>query len=400
MKFKYRVLSDGKIINGKSDADNQQKLVDALVSKHLTVLSVIEDKPSFLASLQGSHTKVTFNDMVDFTRKIAMMLNAGLTIIDSLEILKKQTKKPSILALIIEIDQDIRAGGSLSSSLSKHKETFNNLYIALIKAGEASGKLDEILLKLADNLDKERAFKGKIKGALVYPVIVVVAMIIVMFVMVTFVIPQLFGLYKDFNVDLPITTVFLINLSSFFQKTWPLIIVGVVGLVVLLKRYIGTKTGRRSFDMLLLKIPIISNVIRMSALVDSTRTLAILIASGVSILDGLSIVTETTGNVVYQEAFQKVYSEVEKRAPIGKALENAEVFPPILVQMASVGEQTGNLDDTLHRISNYFEMESELAVKAMTTLIEPAILLVLGFFVGFLVLSVITPIYNLTNAFK
>jgi len=396
MKFKYRVLSDGKIINGKSDADNQQKLVDALVSKHLTVLSVIEDKPSFLASLQGSHTKVTFNDMVDFTRKIAMMLNAGLTIIDSLEILKKQTKKPSILALIIEIDQDIRAGGSLSSSLSKHKETFNNLYIALIKAGEASGKLDEILLKLADNLDKERAFKGKIKGALVYPVIVVVAMIIVMFVMVTFVIPQLLGLYKDFNVDLPITTVFLINLSSFFQKTWPLIIVGVVGLVVLLKRYIGTKTGRRSFDMLLLKIPIISNVIRMSALVDSTRTLAILIASGVSILDGLSIVTETTGNVVYQE----VYSEVEKGAPIGKALENAEVFPPILVQMASVGEQTGNLDDTLHRISNYFEMESELAVKAMTTLIEPAILLVLGFFVGFLVLSVITPIYNLTNAFK
>ena len=400
MKFKYRVLSDGKIINGKSDADNQQKLVDALVSKHLTVLSVIEDKPSFLASLQGSHTKVTFNDMVDFTRKIAMMLNAGLTIIDSLEILKKQTKKPSILALIIDIDQDIRAGGSLSSSLSKHKETFNNLYIALIKAGEASGKLDEILLKLADNLDKERAFKGKIKGALVYPVIVVVAMIIVMFVMVTFVIPQLLGLYKDFNVDLPITTVFLINLSSFFQKTWPLIIVGVVGLVVLLKRYIGTKTGRRSFDMLLLKIPIISNVIRMSALVDSTRTLAILIASGVSILDGLSIVTETTGNVVYQEAFQKVYSEVEKGAPIGKALENAEVFPPILVQMASVGEQTGNLDDTLHRISNYFEMESELAVKAMTTLIEPAILLVLGFFVGFLVLSVITPIYNLTNAFK
>ena len=400
MKFKYRVLSDGKIINGKSDADNQQKLVDALVSKHLTVLSVIEDKPSFLASLQGSHTKVTFNDMVDFTRKIAMMLNAGLTIIDSLEILKKQTKKPAILALIVEIDQDIRAGGSLSSSLSKHKETFNNLYIALIKAGEASGKLDEILLKLADNLDKERAFKGKIKGALVYPVIVVVAMIIVMFVMVTFVIPQLLGLYKDFNVDLPITTVFLINLSSFFQKTWPLIIVGVVGLVVLLKRYIGTKTGRRSFDMLLLKIPIISNVIRMSALVDSTRTLAILIASGVSILDGLSIVTETTGNVVYQEAFQKVYSEVEKGAPIGKALENAEVFPPILVQMASVGEQTGNLDDTLHRISNYFEMESELAVKAMTTLIEPAILLVLGFFVGFLVLSVITPIYNLTNAFK
>src|SRR3989344_6691352 len=247
MKFKYRVLSDGKIINGKSDADNQQKLVDALVSKHLTVLSVIEDKPSFLASLQGSHTKVTFNDMVDFTRKIAMMLNAGLTIIDSLEILKKQTKKPSILALIIEIDQDIRAGGSLSSSLSKHKETFNNLYIALIKAGEASGKLDEILLKLADNLDKERTFKGKIRGALVYPALVVFAMFIVMFVMVTFVIPQLLNLYKDFNIDLPITTVILMAVSSFFQKTWPLLIVGAIGLSFLFKRYLATKTGKKSF---------------------------------------------------------------------------------------------------------------------------------------------------------
>src|SRR3989344_130821 len=400
MKFSYTALNKGNTVKGKYEAENEQKLIEYLRGKGMTVLSVTIKKASAIASYQATFSRVSFNDVVDFTRKIAMMLNAGLTIVDALEILKKQTDKPSLMTFIIQIDTDVRAGASLSTALKKHKNAFNNLYIALIKAGEASGKLDEILLKLADNLDKERAFKGKIKGALVYPVIVVVAMIIVMFVMVTFVIPQLLGLYKDFNVDLPITTVFLINLSSFFQKTWPLIIVGVVGLVVLLKRYIGTKTGRRSFDMLLLKIPIISNVIRMSALVDSTRTLAILIASGVSILDGLSIVTETTGNVVYQEAFQKVYSEVEKGAPIGKALENAEVFPPILVQMASVGEQTGNLDDTLHRISNYFEMESELAVKAMTTLIEPAILLVLGFFVGFLVLSVITPIYNLTNAFK
>ncbi|OGK16854.1 hypothetical protein A2690_03710 [Candidatus Roizmanbacteria bacterium RIFCSPHIGHO2_01_FULL_39_12b] len=400
MKFSYTALNKGNTVKGKYEAENEQKLIEYLRGKGMTVLSVTIKKASAIASYQATFSRVSFNDVVDFTRKIAMMLNAGLTIVDALEILKKQTDKPSLMTLIIQIDTDVRAGASLSTALKKHKNAFNNLYISLIKAGEASGKLDEIMLKLADNLDKERSFKGKIRGALVYPALVVFAMFIVMFVMVTFVIPQLLNLYKDFNIDLPITTVILMAVSNFFQKTWPLLIIGVVGLSLLFKRYLATKTGKKSFDLFLLKLPIISNVIRMSALVDSTRTLSILIASGVSILDGLSIVTETTDNVVYQEAFQNVYTDVEKGSPIGKALEDTGVFPPILVQMASVGEQTGNLDDTLSRISKYFEMESELAVKAMTTLIEPAILLVLGAFVGFLVMSVITPIYNLTSSFK
>ncbi len=399
MKFSYTALDKGKTIKGTYDAENQQKLVEYLKTKGMTVLSVTQNKPSPIDTYKATLSKVTFDDVVDFTRKVAMMLNAGLTIIDALEILKKQTDKPSLTILINQIDQDVRAGSSLSTALMRHRGAFNNLYIALIRAGEASGKLDEIMIKLADNLDKARAFRGKIRGALVYPALIIVAMFIVMFVMVTFVIPQLLNLYKDFDIDLPITTVILIGISGFFQKTWPLIIGGVFGLSILFKRYIGTKTGKRAFDVLLLKIPVVNNVIRMSALVDSTRTLSILIASGVSILDGLSIVVDTTGNMIYQEAFQKVYTDVEKGAAMGKALEDTGVFPPILVQMASVGEQTGNLDDTLLRISKYFEMESELAVKAMTTLIEPAILLVLGVFVGFLVMSVITPIYNLTNSF-
>lgn len=400
MKYNYTALEKDKTVKGTYDAENETKLVEYLRTKGLTVLSISKPSTSLFAGYKSVMSKVNFNDVVDFTRKIAMMLNAGLTIVESLDILKKQTKKPQLLSLILQIDADVRAGSSLSVALQKHDGVFNNLYIALIKAGEASGKLDEILIKLADNLDKQRAFRGKIKGALVYPAIVIVSMFIVMFIMITFVIPQLLGLYKDFDVELPITTTILIAVSGFFQKTWPLMIAGVFGLVTLIKRYLNTKAGKRSLDIFILKVPIVSNVIRMSALVDSTRTLAILIASGVSILEGLKIIIETTSNVVYQDAFQQVFDNVEKGAPIGKAFEDAEVFPPILVQMATVGEQTGKLDDTLLRISKYFEMESEIAIKAMTTLIEPAILLVLGVFVGFLVISVITPIYNLTNSFK
>lgn len=400
MKYIYTALDKGNAVKGTYEADSEPKLVEYLRTKGLIVLSISQERASLFANYKTTFSKVNFNDVVDFTRKTAMMLNAGLTIIESLDILKKQTPKPQLLALIMQIDADVRAGSSLSTALMKHRGVFNNLYIALIKAGEASGKLDEILLKLADNLDKERTFRGKIKGALVYPVIVLVSMFVVMFVMITFVIPQLLNLYQDFGIDLPFTTRALILVSGFFQKTWPLLILGVIGIVTLLKKYLSSKSGKRAFDVFILKLPVVSNVVRMAALVDSTRTLSILIASGVSILDGLKIIVETTSNVVFQDSFQKVYDDVEKGAPIGKAIEDTEVFPPILVQMTTVGEQTGKLDDTLLRISKYFEMESAIAIKAMTTLIEPAILLILGVFVGFLVISVITPIYNLTSSFK
>ena len=328
------------------------------------------------------------------------MLNAGLTLIDALEILKKQITKVSLRKLINDIDTDIRAGESFSSALKKYPGNFSNLYIALVRSGEASGKLGEILIRLADNLEKEREFKSKLKGALVYPVIVMVGMVIVMFVMVTFVVPKLLNLYKDFNITLPWTTLLLISISNFSVRFWPLIILGTVAGWYFLNKYLKTKVGKEYFDRLALRLPVFGSIIKISSLVDATRTLSILINAGVSILDALSIIVDTTGNVVYKNAFANVSSNVEKGQSLGMSLEQEGIFPPILVQMFQVGEQTGNLDDTLMRLSKYFEMESEIAIKSMTTLIEPVILLVLGFGVGFLVLSVITPIYNLTSSFK
>lgn len=400
MLFHYKALFNNKIIEKNIEADSIEKVTQYLQKNGYFPIKITPVKKTESDLFSFLNNKINFNDIVDFTRQLALMLNAGLTIIDSLVILKKQVRKKSMAKLLESIDNEIKAGNSFSSALKKFPESFPGLYIALVKSGEASGKLGEILLKLADNLEKEREFKSKLKGALIYPAIILIGMIIVMFIMITFVIPKLLGLYKDFNIALPITTQILIAVSSFSVKFWPLMVFGSFFIIYLIRKYLKTKTGKKKFDQLLLKIPFIKETISISALVDATRTLAILISSGVSILEALSIVVDTTENVIYSEAFEDIVKKVEKGESLGMALEEAQIFPPILVQMTLVGEQTGKLDDTLLRLSRYFEMQSEITIKSLTVLIEPIILVILGLGVGFLVMSVITPIYNLTSSFK
>lgn len=399
MQFIYKAIRNNKIIKGKIEGESEKKVIDYLKSQGLIVVSVNPVVSSSVYFFQTVLGKISFTDIVDFTRQLAIMLNAGLTLVDCFDILKKQITKPAFLKMILKIDEEVRAGNSFSNALKK-TGYFNNLYIALVRSGEKSGKLDQVLLKLADNLEKAREFRAKIKGALIYPIIVVLAMIGVMFIMVTFVVPRLLNLYKDFNLSLPITTQILILISEFLQKFWILIITSIFLGGYLFSRWQKTVSGKKTIDGLLLKIPMINKVIKMSSLVDSTRTLSILIGSGVPILEALEIVIETSDNLIFQQAFKNVFKKIEKGESLGKAFEEEEIFPPILVQMATVGEQTGHLDETLIRISRYFEMESTLAIKAMTTLIEPAILLFLGLGVFFLVSSVISPIYQLTTSIK
>jgi type II secretory pathway component PulF len=233
---------------------------------------------------------------------------------------------------------------------------------------------------------------------MIYPALIVVAMFAAGFIMMTFVVPQLLKLFKDLNADLPIQTQILIGVSSFFATFWWLILIVIFGGTFLFKKYISTPAGKYTMDATMLKIPVIDNVIKMSTLVDSTRTLAVLISSGVSILDGLRIIIDTTTNSIYKKAFKNILVQVERGTSLGQAMINEEVFPPILVQMTLVGEQTGHLDETLGRVSTYFQLESETAIKALTTLIEPTILVVLGVGVGFLVMSIIAPLYSIGNA--
>lgn len=400
MKFRFKALKDNKIIEKKIEAESEASVLSFLKENQYFPIEIKKIENESFSYLSPFFDRVNFNDIVMFTRQIAMMLNAGLTLIDSFTILKKQTTKQSYLRLLEDIDKEIRSGNSLSSALKKHRNLFSNLYIALVRSGEASGKLNEILSKLADNLEKQREFKGKITSALIYPIIIIIAMIGVMFVMVTFVIPKLLNLYKDFNIELPITTKILIAISSVLTKTWPIILVLLFVSLPLIRKIINLPPVRYKIDYYLLRLPIFGRIIQMAALVDSTRTLAILTNSGISILDSLNIIIDISDNIIYKKTFENIYKQVEKGSSLGEAFEKEEIFPPILVQMITVGEETGHLDETLNKISRYFEMESEIAVKAATSMIEPLILVVLGLGVGFLVMSVITPIYNLTTSFK
>jgi len=399
MKFSFKAIKNDIIVQKTIEASTEAEVLTYLRNNTYIPISITQNKP-LLPQFNALFDRVNFNDIVEFTRQLAIMLNAGLTLIDCFAILEKQMTKDGMIAMIHSIQKEVLAGNTLSKALQKYPQYFSNLYIALVKSGEASGKMSDILLKLADNLEKQREFQGKIKGALTYPVVVLLGMVSVMFVMITFVIPKLLNLYKDFNMELPFSTKLLMAVSSFLAQFWPLVILAVFLAVGAISRYAKTSQGKFLIDSTMLRLPIVGKVVSISSLVDSTRTLSILIGSGVSILETLGIIVETTGNTVYRNSFINIVKEVEKGVSLGNAFNNENIFPPILVQMVTVGEQTGNLDDTMMRISHYFDLESEISIKTITTLIEPLILVLLGVGVGFLVISVITPIYNLTTSFK
>lgn len=402
MLYEYTAVDlKNRRLKGNIDAASPREVKTILKEKRLLIISIkAKEKSSLFANFNKKRkARLNFVNLVNFTRQMGIMINAGLSIVDSLDILSSQAKNLDEKTVISKLEEHIKSGTSLSEAMKDFKSSFPPYYISLIKAGESSGKLDDVFLRLAENLEKAREFRGKVTGALIYPIVVVIAIIAVAFIMITFVLPRLLELYKNFNVDLPLTTQVIIAISSFFSKFWPLIISVVAATVIGIKTISRSPKNKKIIDAHLLGIPVFGSIIQKSILVEITRTLSILIKSGVPILESLNIVKDITNNLVYQEALSLVYENVEKGMTLGDALSSTELFPSIFVQMTAVGERTGKLDDTLIRLSRYFQMETELAVKAATTLIEPAILIVLGIGVGFLVLSVLTPIYNLTSSF-
>lgn len=400
MLFQYKALLNNNPVKGQLEAETEKEVMDYLKSNGYFILEIKEIKPSQLNNLSSLLQRVTFNDITYMTRQLAIMLNAGLTIIDSIEILKKQTSKPSFRNMLGDIDKTIREGKNFSSALGKYPKYFSTFYIALVKSGEASGKLDSILAKLAENLEFQRAFKSKIRNALIYPVVIIIAMFAMIFVIMTFVVPRLTELYDSMQVELSGQTKFLIAVSSFLESYWIFVLIALGILGVLFQRALHSPSGKKLFDTYILRTPVFGKIIVTASLVDATRTLSILIGSGVPILDALNIVTEVNTNTVFKNAFVRIKERVEKGLSIGTAMSNEKIFPESLVQMTIVGEQTGHLDVTLDKVSGYYQSETELAVKAMLVLIEPMILIVLGVTVGFVVMAVITPIFSLTNTLQ
>lgn len=400
ISFSYKAKDrQGKTIKGVVEAPSDQKAVYLLRKRGFLVISLTPVEKQLALSLFSKFKRVSFSDIVAFTRQLSTMVSAGLPLTDALELLTTQFKNPALTKMIKEITDDIEGGSSLSKALKRHPQRFPPTYISLVESGEASGNLNEILERLAENLEKLRATKGKLKSAMIYPVIIFIGMAVVVFIMMTVVVPKLTVLYEGMNIDLPLATKILISVSSFFAKFWWLILLSLGGMAFLFASWRKTAIGKRMFDSLMLSLPIFGEMNKKLILAEFTRTLGILIRSGVPILKGLNIVSSSLANVIYQEGIDQAIKGVEKGIPLGSLLARNPAFPPILGQMVTVGEETGKVDETLLKISSYFEQEGDEAIKGLTTALEPIIMVIMGVGIGFVVLSIIIPIYKLTSSF-
>ncbi|KKQ78587.1 MAG: Type 4 fimbrial assembly protein pilC [Candidatus Daviesbacteria bacterium GW2011_GWA1_38_7] len=328
------------------------------------------------------------------------MIQSGLVLSEAIDILRDQQTNKYYKAVLDDISRDVKGGLDLASSLKKHPDVFPDLYSNLVKAGESSGKLDTVLLQMASNLEKTREFRGKVKGALIYPIIILVTMFVVMLVMMFFVIPRMTSLYAQSNIELPLPTLILIATSSFLINFWYLILgVGIFGGFIF-KRWISTEIGRYSFDSFLLKFPVIKKIVEGITLAEFTRTFGLLITAGIPMLDSINIVSGVINNAVYRKALKDTFRGIERGLTLSNELEAVGVFPKIIPAMIRVGEETGQVDQVAFKLAEYFESESDQIVKNLTVIIEPVILVVLGVGVAFLVLSIILPIYKLTTSFS
>ena len=399
-KFIYKVKDDqGKTRKGVVEGRDQKQAAKILQERGFLVISLKPKKAGLTTELRRSVFKrIGLTDKVNFTRQLATMMVAGLPLTDALVLLETQSS-PVMGQVVAEVLRSVEGGGSLAKALEKHPKAFDQIYTSLVRSGETAGVLDKILSRLADNLEKKKEFNSKVKGAMIYPVIVLIGMVIVMAIMVLFVIPKMTVLYQEFGTDLPIATKILMGISNFAIDYWWLGLAGLVGLIFGLRALLKIHKFKKQVDRLLFKLPVVGELRRRIMLTEFTRTLGLLLGTGILIVDAVNVVCRSLNSPVYEEAMAQAAKEVEKGLPLAAALARTEVFPPILSQMVAVGEETGKIDEVLGKVSVYFEHEAETAVKGLTTAMEPFIMVVLGLGVAFLVMAVITPIYNLTSQF-
>ncbi|HCR81781.1 MAG: Type II secretion system protein [Candidatus Pacebacteria bacterium GW2011_GWB1_47_8] len=388
----------GETVKGKVEAQNRQQAAGVLMNRGLLVIDVIAQSDTGLSFMTGFLNKVRHDDLVNFTRQLATMVSAGLPLATGLSILRDQNN-PAMAEVVSNLLREIESGNAFAKALERQPDVFDRIYIQLVKAGEVGGVLDKVMDKLAENLEKDKEFRGKTKGAMIYPVIVLIAMVIVGFVMMVFVIPKLTDMYKDFGAELPLPTLILISIANFLTRFWWAFILLTVGGVAALRNWYKTSLGQHKIDQWLLKVPIIGNLRQKIILTNFARTLSLLLSSGVPLLSSLNIVSAAMGSILYRDAMSEVAQKVEKGVPLSRAMSVYDLFPGILHQMLAVGEETGKLDEVLLKLSKYFESESEQAVKNLTAAMEPLIMVVLGLGVGAMVIAIIMPIYSLTSQF-
>jgi len=397
--FRYKVRDqEGNSSFGSMEAVDEKQVVSVLRGKGMLIMSISEEDQLGLDSIFGRFSKPKADEVTNFTRQLSTMVGAGLPLVSALRILKNQSS-PSLSTVIDKVLSEVEGGTSLAEALETSGGGFSSVYLAMVRAGESAGVLDQVLKKLADALDKQREFRSKTKGAMVYPVIIMIGIVVISAIMMIFVVPKLTAMYKDFGAELPLPTKILMGVSDFVVKLWYIVLIVVGLLAIFISNWAKTEVGTLIVEQLVFKIPIWGKLRKDLILTEFARTVSVLLTAGIPILDTLQIVSETIGSKVYGAEIRQAAVMVEKGVSLAEAITRLEVFPPILGQMISVGEETGKLDEVLAKLATFYEGESEVKIKALTTAIEPMIMVIMGVGVGFLVIAVIMPIYNLTSQF-
>jgi len=399
MRLRYKAVSqDGKKVRGFVEAKEIKDAAYYLRQRNLIPIQISKEAEYEFVKKIPFVSKTKSKDLILFTRQLSSMLASGLTLIKSLEILKEQTNNKYLQETIGGTLLDLEEGKSFSDSIAKYPDVFPAIYISLVKAGESSGLLDKVFLRLATNLEKQHKLKNTVRGALMYPIIVMTLMVIVIIILMVFVVPELSKLYDSLNVTLPFITRVVVGVSSAIAKIWFLIVGFIAIFIYGFLRWKKTPNGKEIYDRNILRFPLFGKIIKQTILTEFSRTFGLLVGTGTLIVDALNQSAGVTGNSVYDKSIREIAKKVEKGVAVGEAMSGYSYFPPLLIQLVKVGEETGKMDENLLKASEYFEEEVNQAVKTLTTAMEPIIMVVLGIGVGFLVFSVITPIYSILDA--
>jgi type IV pilus assembly protein PilC len=389
--YKGKTLA-GTLVSGELKAKNRAELERTLRSKKILVTSLSTKASQLNLRIGGRIKKVHISR---FTRQFATMIGAGLPMVQCLEILSQQMESAELRRIIGEVKESVQAGTTLAEALSRHKKVFDDLYVNMVDAGEIGGALDTILVRLAVYREKADALARKVKGAMIYPAVVMTVAIAVTFIMLTYIVPIFAKMFEGLGAELPGPTQFVLSLSAFLRAN---ILTGLgllIALIIAYKYYSRTSRGRLNVDRVKLKVPLLGDLIRKSAIARFSRTLATLISSGVSILDALDITARASGNRVIHDAIKRSVLSIAEGETITQPLKASKVFPPMVIQMISVGEKTGGLDEMLSKIADFYDDEVDAAVAALTSVIEPVIIVFMGIVIGGILIAMYLPMFEI-----
>jgi len=391
----------GRQAKGELDADSKQSVADQLKSKGLIVLDIADKRSSMEIELPWAN-RVKLGDLSIMSRQLATMVSSGMTILRALYVLEAQTENKKLGEELVLVRKDVEAGLPLSDALERHPKTFNPLYVAMTRAGETGGVLEESLIRIADQLEKEESLRRQVKSAMAYPTVILTFAMIVMIGMVAFIVPVFAGVFEELgDAELPVMTQFVMGISNVVTTKWYLLIIGTVVLVVGFIKWKKMPRGRSMWQRFLLRIPFkIGDIFQKVALARWSRTFSALMGAGVPLLQAIDITSQTAGNIVVEEAMANVTESVKAGGTIAQPLMDSPVFPSMVGHMVKVGEETGALTTMLTKIGDFYEDQVEASVKALTSILEPVMIVIIGGIVGFIVISMYLPLFSVYDQIK